>query len=93
MRREGQSGVKKEDIVTWQDTIENDIDEIRGDIRRLQEKQLIQDQIIQSIQSDLEEIKEDTKWLRRTFTNAIVTSVLTAVIGGAITVIFSLLIE
>ncbi|RSK47834.1 hypothetical protein EJA13_17985 [Bacillus canaveralius] len=93
MRREGQSGVKKEDIVTWQDTIENDIDEIRGDIRRLQEKQLIQDQIIQSIQSDLEEIKEDTKWLRRTFTNAIVTSVLTAVIGGEITVIFSLLIE
>ncbi|WP_180955586.1 MULTISPECIES: hemolysin XhlA family protein [Bacillus] len=85
--------MKKEDIVTWQDTIENDIDEIRGDIRRLQEKQLIQDQIIQSIQSDLEEIKEDTKWLRRTFTNAIVTSVLTAVIGGAITVIFSLLIE
>ncbi|WP_185805413.1 hemolysin XhlA family protein [Bacillus canaveralius] len=85
--------MKKEDIVTWQDTIENDIDEIRGDIRRLQEKQLIQDQIIQSIQSDLEEIKEDTKWLRRTFTNAIVTSVLTAVIGGEITVIFSLLIE
>ncbi|PLR77100.1 hypothetical protein CU633_12085 [Bacillus sp. V3-13] len=85
--------MKKEEIETWKEAIENDIDELKEDVRRLQEKQLIQDQIIQSIQSDLEEIKEDTKWLRRTFTNAIITSILTAVIGGAITVFISILIE
>ncbi|OHX38822.1 hemolysin XhlA family protein [Cytobacillus oceanisediminis] len=73
----------------WKTSVKKDIEEMKGDIRRLQDKTLLQDQIIQNIQGDLKEIKEDTKWLKRTITNAIIMSVFTAIIGGGIAVIFT----
>ncbi|WP_394136864.1 hemolysin XhlA family protein [Cytobacillus oceanisediminis] len=73
----------------WKTSVKKDIEEMKGDIRRLQDKTLLQDQIIQNIQGDLKEIKEDTKWLKRTITNAIVMSVFTAIIGGGIAIIFT----
>jgi peptidoglycan hydrolase CwlO-like protein len=72
----------------WKTSVQKDIEEMKGDIRRLQDKQLLQDQVIQNIQGDLKEIKEDTKWLKRTITNAIIMSVFTAIIGGGIAIIF-----
>ncbi|MBU8733271.1 hypothetical protein KM915_24990 [Cytobacillus oceanisediminis] len=45
----------------WKTSVKKDIEEMKGDIRRLQDKTLLQDQIIQNIQGDLKEIKEDTK--------------------------------
>jgi peptidoglycan hydrolase CwlO-like protein len=73
----------------WKTSVQKDIEEMKGDIRRLQDKSLIQDQAIQNIQGDLKEIKEDTKWLKRTITNAILTATCTAVIGGVIAIIFT----
>ncbi|MGN7176206.1 MULTISPECIES: hemolysin XhlA family protein [Bacillales] len=73
----------------WKTSVNKDIEEMKGDIRRLQDKTLLQDQIIQNIQGDLKEIKEDTKWLKRTITNAIIMSVFTAIIGGGIAIIFT----
>ncbi|MBT2688252.1 hemolysin XhlA family protein [Bacillus sp. ISL-47] len=73
----------------WKTSVKKDIEEMKGDIRRLQDKTLLQDQIIQNIQGDLKEIKEDTKWLKRTITNAIIMSVFTAIIGGGIAIIFT----
>lgn len=46
---------------------------------------------VKGIKSDIKEIRDDTKWLRRTFTAAIITTVLTGVIGGAIALIYNLI--
>jgi peptidoglycan hydrolase CwlO-like protein len=72
----------------WKNSVQKEIDEMKADIRRLQDKSLLQDQAIQNIQGDLKEIKEDTKWLKRTITNAILTATCTAIIGGVIGIIF-----
>jgi argininosuccinate lyase len=62
----------------WKESIQKDIDYIKNeqqemklDIRRLQEKEIIQDQQIKGIQETLRDIKDDTKWLRRAITAAI----------------------
>ncbi|MDK7664388.1 hemolysin XhlA family protein [Cytobacillus oceanisediminis] len=73
----------------WQQKMQKDMDDMKGDIRRLQDKTLLQDQSIQNIQGDLKEIKEDTKWLKRTITAALITAVCTGVIGGGIAIIFT----
>jgi septation ring formation regulator EzrA len=80
----------------WKQTIQNDLSELKNenkemksDIRRLQDKSLLQDQAISNIQGDLKEIKEDTKWLKRTITNAILTATCTAIIGGIIAIVFT----
>ena len=73
----------------WKQTIQKDIDDMKTDIRLLQDKQLLQDQSIMNIQTDLKEIKEDTKWHKRTITNAIIPIVLGGLITAAITVVFT----
>jgi peptidoglycan hydrolase CwlO-like protein len=73
----------------WKTAVQKDIEEMKADIRRLQDKSLLQDQAIQNIQGDLKEIKEDTKWLKRTITNAILTATCTAIIGGIIAIVFT----
>ncbi|PWW19481.1 hypothetical protein DFO73_12051 [Cytobacillus oceanisediminis] len=45
----------------WKTSVQKNIEEMKGDIRLLQDKTLLQDQIIQNIQGDLKKIKEDTK--------------------------------
>lgn len=73
----------------WKQSVQKDLDDMKGDIRRLQDKQLLQDQAIEGIQSSLREIKEDTKWLKRTITNAIIMTSCTGVIGGGIAIVFT----
>lgn len=46
---------------------------------------------VKGIKADIKDIRDDTKWLRRTFTAAIITTVLTGVIGGAIALIYRLI--
>ncbi|MCM3663443.1 hemolysin XhlA family protein [Mesobacillus subterraneus] len=72
----------------WKQTIQKDIEEMKGDIRRLQDKTLLQDQTIQGIKDALKEIKDDTKWLKRTITTALITATIVAVVGGSITIVF-----
>ncbi|WP_053434089.1 hemolysin XhlA family protein [Sporosarcina globispora] len=62
----------------WQESVRKDIEDMKVDIRRLQDKTLLQDQSIQNIQGDLKEIKEDTKWLKRTITTALITATIVA---------------
>lgn len=77
-----------EQVDIWKASVQRDIEEMKGDIRRLQDKQLLQDQIIQNIQGDLKEIKEDTKWLKRTITTALISATVIGVIGGVIAIVF-----
>lgn len=72
----------------WKQSIQKEIDDMKGDIRRLQDKTLLQDQTIQGIKDALKEIKDDTKWLKRTITTALITSTIVAVVGGSITIVF-----
>jgi chromosome segregation ATPase len=80
---------EEETVDIWKNAVQKDIEDMKGDIRRLQDKTLLQDQSIQNIQGDLKEIKEDTKWLKRTITAALITTLCTAVIGGGIGIIFT----
>jgi F0F1-type ATP synthase delta subunit len=43
---------------------------------------------IKAIQADLSTIKDDTKWLRRTITNALIGGTIVAVLGGIIGLVF-----
>ena len=79
------------DVDIWKQTIQKDIVEMKDDIRKLQDKQLLQDQTISNLQDTLREIKEDTKWLKRTITAALITAVCTGVISGAIAIFYNLL--
>lgn len=72
----------------WKQSIQKEIEDMKGDIRRLQDKTLLQDQTIQGIKDALKEIKDDTKWLKRTITTALITATIVAVVGGAITIVF-----
>lgn len=76
----------------WKASVQKDIEEIKveqngmkSDIRRLQDNQLLHDQEIKSFRETLKEIKDDTKWLRRAITNALIV----ALIGGAVAIFFA----
>lgn len=43
---------------------------------------------IKGMQADISAIKDDTKWLRRTWTNAMIGGTIVAVIGGVIGLVF-----
>ncbi|MFE0420785.1 hemolysin XhlA family protein [Streptomyces tendae] len=75
----------------WQQSVQKDIIEMKEDIRKLQDKTLIQDQTISTLQTTLQDIKDDTKWLKRAITGALITAVCTGVIGGAIAIFYGLL--
>ncbi|MCM3242680.1 hemolysin XhlA family protein [Cytobacillus oceanisediminis] len=77
-----------ETVDIWRTSVQKDIEDMKGDIRRLQDKTLLQDQSIQNIQGDLKEIKEDTKWLKRTITTALITATIVAIVGGSIAIVF-----
>lgn len=71
----------KKDIVSLKTSVED----IKQDIRQLQDKTLIHDRDIREIQLDLKDIKEDTKWLRRAITNAFIA----ALIGGSVAIFYA----
>lgn len=43
---------------------------------------------IKGMQADISAIKDDTKWLRRTWTNAMIGGTIVAVIGGVVGLVF-----
>jgi hypothetical protein len=43
---------------------------------------------IKGMQADISAIKDDTKWLRRTITNVLITASIGAVVGGVIGLVF-----
>ncbi|QED49337.1 hemolysin XhlA family protein [Cytobacillus dafuensis] len=66
-------------------SIKTSVEDMKQDIRKLQDKTLIHDREIREIKSDLKEIKEDTKWLRRAITNAFIA----ALIVGAVAIFYA----
>ncbi|MGG3920679.1 hemolysin XhlA family protein [Geobacillus thermodenitrificans] len=46
---------------------------------------------IKDMREDVADIKNDTKWIRRTLTAAIISAVCTGVIGGAIAIFYAML--
>jgi uncharacterized protein (UPF0218 family) len=46
---------------------------------------------IKDMREDVADIKNDTKWIRRTLTGAIISAVCTGVIGGAIAIFYAML--
>ena len=80
----------------WQNRVQQDIVELRQrqrdnesklglmekDIHKLQISDQLQDKEISSLKETLSEIKEDTNWIRRKITGAIITAVITAIVGG-----------
>ena len=57
---------------------------IKDDIRDLQMNDKLQDQEINTLKNTLTEIKEDTNWIRRKITGAIITATITAIVAGII---------
>lgn len=86
------------DLDGWQNKVQQDINELKNnhsriennqskmkdDIRDLQLSDKLQDQEISTLKATLSEIKEDTNWIRRKITGAIITAVVTAAVGGII---------
>ena len=93
-------GQKEEfaDMDVWQNRIQQDISELKNNqtqirseqatqrdaIRDLQFSDKMQDQEIKALKESLTEIKDDTNWIRRKITGAIITAGITAIVGGII---------
>ncbi|MFA3940845.1 MULTISPECIES: hemolysin XhlA family protein [Bacillus] len=50
-----------------------------------------QDQQIMTLNEKLNKIEENTTWIKRTITGAIITAICTGVIGGAIAIFYTVL--
>jgi len=55
---------------------------IEKDIQDLQISDKLQDKEISGIKESINDIKDDTTWIRRRITGALITAVITAVVGG-----------
>lgn len=84
--------MNRESIDKWQKEIQKELDELK--IKDTQRDEIINQLIrktdfherdIKEIKSTLSEIKEDTKWLRRSITNAIII----ALIGGFVAIFYA----
>lgn len=62
----------------------NEITQIRENIAALQMNDKLQDKEISTIKESLGEIKEDTSWIRRKITGALITALITAVVAGVV---------
>jgi len=94
--------LREEDVVVeeWQNRVNQDLVSLKSDqshlkseqqsmkdaIRDLQFNDKLQDQEIKSLKETVYEIKDDTNWIRRKITGAIITASITAVVGGIIAI-------
>jgi chromosome segregation ATPase len=78
----------------WKQSIQKEIDDLKSqsekskeEIEKLKQVTAFHERDIKDIKETLRDIKEDTKWLRRSITNAIIV----AAIGGVIAIVFTAL--
>ncbi|MFC0271138.1 hemolysin XhlA family protein [Metabacillus herbersteinensis] len=77
---------------------EKEIVEMKADIKTLQ-KEMVEvksqsirhDEQINSINKTLDSIEDNTKWIKRAITGAIITAICTGFIGGAIAIFYAVL--
>lgn len=86
------------DMELWRERVNQDITDLKNDYNQLNSKQLsikddirdlqmsdkLQDQEIAMVKATLSEIKDDTNFIRRRITGAIITAIITAVCGGLV---------
>jgi predicted RNase H-like nuclease (RuvC/YqgF family) len=77
---------------------DKEIAEIKGDLRSIENRvnnlekiTTRQDQQIISINDKLNKIDENTTWIKRTITGAIITAICTGIIGGTIAIFYNVL--
>ncbi len=82
----------------WQNRVQQDINELKSNQSQIKNEQItmkddivnlktndkLQDNEINSLKNTLKEIKDDTNWIRRKITGAIITAGITAVVAGLI---------
>ncbi len=80
------------------DVFKQEITELKADHKTLEQRVITlerasdrHDQQIMSINDKLNKIEENTTWIKRSITGAIITAVSTGIIGGAIAVFYNLL--
>lgn len=78
--------------------LEKEITEIKTEQKTLEQRVSVlerssdrQDQQIMTLNEKLNKIEENTTWIKRTITGAIITAVCTGIIGGAIAIMYNLL--
>lgn len=72
------------DLKNSQSNFKSEQDRIKQDIHKLELSDTLQNQEINTIKATLSEIKEDTNWIRRKITGALITAIITAVVAGII---------
>jgi len=87
-----------DNVDVWKEKVQQDINElkisqsqhekdmasIKKDIIDLQVNDKLQDKEITSVKATLSEIKDDTNWIRRKITGAIITAAITATVAGIV---------
>ncbi|WP_338444199.1 hemolysin XhlA family protein [Bacillus spizizenii] len=78
--------------------VQQDLADMKGEHKALEQRVSVlervsdrQDQQIMTLNEKLNKIDENTTWIKRTITGAIITAVCTGIIGGAITIMYNLL--
>ncbi|MCY7878960.1 hemolysin XhlA family protein [Bacillus spizizenii] len=78
--------------------VQQDLADMKGEHKALEQRVSAlervsdrQDQQIMTLNEKLNKIDENTTWIKRTITGAIITAVCTGVIGGAIAIMYNLL--
>jgi len=64
--------------------LKSDNEKMKADIQELKMSDKLQDNEINSLKATLNEIKEDTNWIRRKITGALISAIITALVGGVI---------
>ncbi|QJC95822.1 Phage related protein [Bacillus mojavensis] len=77
---------------------QQDLADIKGEQKALEQRVSAlervsdrQDQQIMTLNEKLNKIEENTTWIKRSITGAIITAVCTGIIGGAIAIMYNLL--
>ncbi|MGM0948850.1 MAG: hemolysin XhlA family protein [Bacillota bacterium] len=77
---------------------QQDLADMKGEQKALEQRVSVlervsdrQDQQIMTLNEKLNKIDENTTWIKRTITGAIITAVCTGIIGGAIAIMYNLL--
>jgi len=80
------------------DTFQKEITEIKGKLETynarlyaVERKSDLQDQQIFMLNEKLNKIDENTTWIKRKISGAIITAIVTGVIGGAIAIVYAAL--
>src|SRR5699024_3362457 len=92
--------VKEEntDMDVWRESIQQDINDIKqrqqqnesklssleSDVHKLEVSDKLQNKEIESLKDTLSSIQEDTSWIRRKITGALITASITAVVTGIV---------